>query len=136
MAGQEVLGFNEEQKSPQVACLGRGGRPHLFPPWFGVHDRKLVFETYTRSQKIVNLRRDPRITVLLEDGLEYERLRGVMSKGTATLVDDEKGLHDLARAAAEHNQRGQEDRQSTRPNSRHGPTPYADCCVQSKSKQL
>ena len=46
------------------------------------------------------------ITVLLEDGLEYERLRGVMIKGTATLVDDEKGLHDLARAVVEHNQPG------------------------------
>jgi len=43
---------------------------------------------------------------LLEDGLEYERLRGVMIKGTATLVDDEKGLHDLARAVVEHNQPG------------------------------
>lgn len=106
MTDDERATFIEEQKSLQVACLGRDGSPHLSTLWFGVIDGKLVFETYTRSQKIVNLRRDPRITVLLEDGLEYERLRGVMIKGTATLVDDEKGLHDLARAVVEHNQPG------------------------------
>ena len=52
----------------------------------------------------MNLRRDPRITVLLEDGLEYNLLRGVMIKGTATLVDDGDGLHRIARAIVARNQ--------------------------------
>lgn len=104
MTEDEVTAFVEEQKNLQVACLDRDGSPHLSTLWFAVMDGKLVFETYTRSQKIVNLRRDPRITVLLEDGLEYSLLRGVMIKGTATLVDDDDGLHRIARAVVARNQ--------------------------------
>jgi ribosomal protein L20A (L18A) len=60
-------------------------------------DNKIVFETYTRSQKIVNLHRDPRITVLVEDGLEYQNLRGVMIQGTATLHEDQEAVQGFAR---------------------------------------
>ncbi len=104
MTEEEVAVFIEEQKNLQVACLDLDGSPHLSTLWFAVIDGKLVFETYTTSQKIVNLRRDPRITVLLEDGLEYNLLRGVMIKGTATLVDDGDGLHRIARAIVARNQ--------------------------------
>ncbi|MBC8195254.1 MAG: pyridoxamine 5'-phosphate oxidase family protein [Acidimicrobiia bacterium] len=106
MTDDEVTVFIDGQKSLQVACIDRDGSPHLSTLWFAVLDKKLAFETYTRSQKIVNLRRDPRITVLLEDGLEYDKLRGVMIKGTATLVDDGDGLHRIARAVVERNQPG------------------------------
>ncbi|MBL6924833.1 MAG: pyridoxamine 5'-phosphate oxidase family protein [Acidimicrobiia bacterium] len=106
MTDDEVTVFIDGQKSLQVACIDRDGSPHLSTLWFAVLDKKLAFETYTRSQKIVNLRRDPRITVLLEDGLEYDKLRGVMIKGTARLVDDGDGLHRIARAVVERNQPG------------------------------
>ena len=104
MTEDEVAVFIEEQKSLQVACLDLDGSPHLSTLWFAVMDGKLVFDTYTRSQKIVNLRRDPRITVLLEDGLEYNLLRGVMIKGTAALVDDGDDLHQIARTVVARNQ--------------------------------
>jgi len=106
MTDDEVMVFIDGLKSLQVACIDRDGSPHLSTLWFAVLDKKLAFETYTRSQKIVNLRRDPRITVLLEDGLEYDKLRGVMIKGTATLVDAGDGLHRIARAVVERNQPG------------------------------
>ncbi|MDP6281561.1 MAG: pyridoxamine 5'-phosphate oxidase family protein [Acidimicrobiales bacterium] len=104
MAEDEISAFIEEQKNLQVACLDLDGSPHLSTLWFAILDGRLAFETYTSSQKIVNLRRDPRITVLLEDGVEYNRLRGVMIKGIATLVDDGDGLHRIARAIVARNQ--------------------------------
>jgi general stress protein 26 len=106
MTDVELATFIEEQKSLQVACREKDGSIHLSTLWFAVVDDLLAFGTYSKSQKILNLQRDDRITVLLEDGETYETLRGVMIKGTATLVDDEKGLHDLARAVVEHNQPG------------------------------
>lgn len=72
----------------QVATLGRNGSPHLAPMWFVMDDRKIVFRSFTKSQKIVNLMRDPRITVLAEAGDGYAELQGVMIKGTARLVTD------------------------------------------------
>jgi PPOX class probable F420-dependent enzyme len=72
----------------QVATLGKDGSPHLAPMWFVMDDGKIVVRSFTKSQKIVNLMRDPRITVLAETGDAYADLRGVMIKGTARLVTD------------------------------------------------
>ena len=71
-----------------VGSVGRDGMPHLAPMWYVMQDDKIVFRSFTKSQKIVNLRRDPRITILLETGEAYEELRGVMIRGRAVLIDD------------------------------------------------
>lgn len=104
MTDDEIAGFLDAQKSLQVGTLERDGSIHLSTLWFAVVDQRIVFETYTKSQKILNLRRDPRITVLAEDGLVYEELRGVMIKGTATLVDDPAEVHPLALEVLTRNQ--------------------------------
>ena len=83
MSDEEIWKFIEEQKSLQVATLGKDGMPHLTTLWFALVDGEIVFETFTKSQKVVNLRRDPRISVLLEDGEEYNKLRGVSIQGRA-----------------------------------------------------
>ena len=67
-------------------------------------DGDIVFETFTKSQKIVNLKRDPRIAVLLEDGTEYNQLRGVSINGRAELHDDPEVVHPYALAVMRRNQ--------------------------------
>jgi PPOX class probable F420-dependent enzyme len=57
-----------------------------------VVDGEIWFETKAKSQKAVNLRRDPRITFLLEDGLTYDTLRGVSFEGTAEIVEDPEAV--------------------------------------------
>ncbi len=103
MTHAEVEAFIEAQKSLQVGTVERDGSVHLSTLWFAVVDGRVVFETYTKSQKIKNLQRDPRITLLLEDGLTYETLRGVMIKGTARLTSDPAEVHPLALAVMERN---------------------------------
>jgi PPOX class probable F420-dependent enzyme len=88
MSPEELGVFLEEGRTLQVASLHRDGRPHLVPMWYVVEDGKVVFRSFTRSQKIVNLRRDPRLSVLVERGEAYAELRGVMIEGRARLVDD------------------------------------------------
>ncbi|NIR38058.1 MAG: pyridoxamine 5'-phosphate oxidase, partial [Actinobacteria bacterium] len=51
----------------------------------------------TKSQRIVNLRRDPRVTALVETGVGYDELRGVMVRGTAVLEDDPVRVLDVYR---------------------------------------
>jgi len=73
----------------QVASLGIDGRPHLVPMWFAEDDEGLLaFTTYGKSQKVVNLERDPRITVLAETGTAYNEVRGLSIDGTAEVVRD------------------------------------------------
>lgn len=89
MTGTEVQRFlSEGARVLHVATIGRDGAPHLAPMWFVMDDGRAVFRSFTKSQKIVNLRRDPRLTVLVETGGAYAELKGVMIRGTARLVDD------------------------------------------------
>ncbi len=104
MDAEEIAEFIEEQKSLQVGTINSDGSIHLSTLWFAVVDDLIVFETYTSSQKVVNLERDPRITVLLEDGLEYNNLRGVMIKGVANLVSEPTEVKEIAREVIKRNQ--------------------------------
>ena len=56
--------------------------------WYVMEDGKVVFRSFSKSQKIVNLTRNPNLTVLVETGDGYSQLQGVMIKGTARLIDD------------------------------------------------
>lgn len=96
MSDDEVWAFLDEARHLQVATLGRDGSPHLMTLWFARAGPALVFPSYTRSQKVVNLRRDPRIAVLAEAGSTYDELRGVSINGRAELVDDDPRRIDLA----------------------------------------
>jgi len=104
MTDSEIAAFLDAQKSLQVGTSERDGSIHLSTLWFALVDGAIVFETYTKSQKIKNLERDARITVLAEDGVVYEELRGVMIKGTARLVSDPAEVHPLALAVLTRNQ--------------------------------
>ncbi len=65
--------------------------------WYGFLDGDIVFETFAKSQKVQNLRRDGRITVLVEDGDEYGELRGVEIVGTGEILEDPVEILAVAR---------------------------------------
>lgn len=88
MSDDEVAAFLAERRKLHVATLDRHGSPHLVPMYFLVVDGAVTFWTYTASQKVLNLRRDPRITVMAEDGEAYFDLRGVQVAGRARLTSD------------------------------------------------
>jgi len=88
MSEAEVASFLREQVKVQVASLDRDGGPHLTTLFYVMDGERIAFWTYGRSQKIRNLERDPRISCLVEDGLDYFELRGVSIRGRAELVRD------------------------------------------------
>lgn len=88
MSDDEVRDFIAGQKTLQLATINKDGTPHLVAMWFGLQGGKLVIETFEKSQKALNLRRDPRLTCLLESGTEYNQLKGVQIKGRAKLVSE------------------------------------------------
>ncbi len=92
MSDQEVAAFVEQSRTATMATIGPNGMPHLVAMWFAVLDGQIWFETKTRSQKAVNLRRDARITCLVEDGLTYDTLRGVSIEGRGVIVEDPDAL--------------------------------------------
>jgi len=88
MTDDEITTFIEQSRTATMATIGKTGMPHLVAMWYAVVDGDICFETKTKSQKAVNLRRDPRIVVSIEDGWTYETLRGVSIEGTAELTED------------------------------------------------
>jgi PPOX class probable F420-dependent enzyme len=88
MSDAEVADFVAGSRTGTLATVGPDGQPHLTAMWFGVVDGEIWLETKAKSQKAVNLKRDPRVSFLLEDGLTYDTLRGVSFEGTAEIVED------------------------------------------------
>lgn len=86
---RELEQFLVEQMKVQVATVGPDGAPHLTTLFYALDDAgRITFWTYGSSQKILNLRRDPRVSALVEDGDDYFELRGVSIRGTARLVEE------------------------------------------------
>ena len=88
MTADETAAFLDEQRILNVASIGPTGHPHLVAMWFVMIDGRPTFWTFGKSQKAVNLRRDPRISALVEAGDSYNELRGVELEGTAELIED------------------------------------------------
>ena len=88
MTNDEVGDFLRGRHTLQVATIGPTGHPHLVAMWYGFLGDRVAFWTYGRSQKVVNIRRDPKMTCLVEEGDDYAELRGVELVGTAVVIDD------------------------------------------------
>src|SRR5690348_3280916 len=100
MDEQEVTDFLARHRKVQVATIGRDGTPHLSTLFYVLDEGRIAFWTYASSQKVVNLRRDPRISCLVEDGEDYFELRGVTVTGKARLLEEYDDIHALGSRVA------------------------------------
>ena len=89
MSDDELRSFLRSSKTIIINSNGPGGYPHPMPMWFAVDDDGSVrMTTFRKSQKVLNLERDPRVSLLIEAGEEYSQLRGAVLYGRARVVDD------------------------------------------------
>jgi len=98
MNDEEIRAFLEEQRTLQVATIDHDGWPHLIAMWYVLINDQIAFWTYAKSQKVVNLRRDDRLTCLVETGERYDELRGVQIKGRAIINDDRETVQRIGEA--------------------------------------
>jgi PPOX class probable F420-dependent enzyme len=86
MTDDEVRQFLDQTRTIILCSIGKDGFPHPMPMWFGLEeDGTVVMTTFTKSQKIQNLKRDPRVSLLAEAGESYSELRGVVIRGNAEI---------------------------------------------------
>ena len=88
MSEEEVQALLDECRRAQVGTINPDGSVHLVPLAFMWFDGRLAFWTDPASRKVKNLRRDPRITCLIETGSKFEEFRAVQITGRATVIDD------------------------------------------------
>ncbi len=88
LTADEVAALVTASRTATMATNGPSGTPHLVAMWFAVIDGVIWFESKAKAQKVVNLQRDDRMTVLIEDGDTYDTLRGVSLEGRGVVIDD------------------------------------------------
>jgi PPOX class probable F420-dependent enzyme len=101
MSTDEVDAFLNGRRTMSVATIGPTGHPHVVAMWYGFLDGDPAFWTFAKSQKILNLRRDPRLTALVEAGDTYSKLQGVELVGVARIVEDRDAIMAIAESVAE-----------------------------------
>ena len=87
----------ESERIVVVSSLGPRGWPHVMPLWYVPRDGDVWIWTYAKSQKVKNLERDPRATLLIETGNDYTELRGVQIEAEAELIRDLDRIVDYAK---------------------------------------
>ncbi len=84
----EVRDYLDSQKTLIIVGNGHNGYPHPMPMWFAHDpDGTIRCTTFGKSQKVLNWRRDPKATLLVESGVEYAELKGVVIYATCEIVD-------------------------------------------------
>jgi nitroimidazol reductase NimA-like FMN-containing flavoprotein (pyridoxamine 5'-phosphate oxidase superfamily) len=86
----EIRLYLETQKTLIMGTRNHDGCPHLVPMWYVMIDGRPHMHTYKRSQKVINVGRDPRGSILVEDGTAYDELRGVFVRGRFEVLDDQE----------------------------------------------
>ena len=98
MSDAEVDEFLSGRHTMNVASINHDGTIHLVAMWYAVLDGDPVFWTFGKSQKIKNLQRDPRVTLLVESGEEYGELIGVELVGKATVLTERDDIMAIGEA--------------------------------------
>jgi PPOX class probable F420-dependent enzyme len=88
MSAEEQREFLRHTKTLILSTIDHRGYPHSVPMWYEMDGATFFMTTYAKSQKAMNIRRDPRVALLAEAGETYETLKGVLIRGRATLISD------------------------------------------------
>src|SRR5439155_27188239 len=109
MTEQEVDEFLRGRHTMSLATINHDATVHLVAMWYGFLVGCGAIEAKTKSQKVRNLRRDPRMTCMVGEGDRYEELRGVELVGTAEHVEATDrmwamGVHRFRRYAGDYNE--------------------------------
>src|SRR6185295_8847053 len=93
---EEQREYLETSHTIILSSIDRRGYPHSVAMWYAADpDGTVLMTTYAKSQKIANLRRDPRCSLLVESGRTYEELKGLLIRGRASVEQDEEKVLDV-----------------------------------------
>ena len=96
MTPDEISDFLRDSRTIILVSNGKDGYPHPMPMWYGVDDDNVIYmTTFRKSQKINNLRRDPRVSLLVESGNAYTELKSVLIYTEVELIEDVEQTRDI-----------------------------------------
>jgi nitroimidazol reductase NimA-like FMN-containing flavoprotein (pyridoxamine 5'-phosphate oxidase superfamily) len=84
----EQTAFLRDNRKAALATLDQNGFPHIVAMNFIVRDGAYYMTSYGKAQKVLNIRRNPKVGVMIETGGAYAELKGVMVRGDCELIED------------------------------------------------
>jgi len=88
MTPEDVDVFLGGERMCHAASVGGDGGPHVSPLWFVWDGTSLWLTSVVKSQRWTNLMRDPRISVIIDGGVDFSELRGVEITGRVVAVGE------------------------------------------------
>ena len=98
---EEQEAFLRENRKCALATIDGDGFPHVVAMNFVVHDGAYYMTSYAKAQKVVNIRRDPKVGLMIETGSAYAELKGVMVRGHCEIVEGEEAVRQVFAWSAE-----------------------------------
>jgi PPOX class probable F420-dependent enzyme len=87
LSPEEQAAFLREHHKAALATIDQDGFPHVVGMNYLVKDGALYMTSYGKAQKVLNIRRNPRVAVMVESGASYGELRGVMVRGRCEIIE-------------------------------------------------
>jgi nitroimidazol reductase NimA-like FMN-containing flavoprotein (pyridoxamine 5'-phosphate oxidase superfamily) len=91
---EEQAAFLATNRKAALATLDKDGFPHLVAMTFGTRDGAYYMTSYAKAQKVVNIRRNPKVGLMIEAGGSYAELKGVMVRGACEIIEGEDAVRD------------------------------------------
>src|SRR5687768_3392963 len=111
LSPDEQAAFFRERKKAALATVDKDGFPHVVAMNYFARDGAFYMTSYGKAQKVVNVRRNPKVALMVESGDTYAELRGVMVRGRCEILEGE----DAVQAAFEGRAQAQSNPAPTQP---------------------
>src|SRR4030095_3243910 len=92
LSPDEQAAFFRERKKAALATIDKDGFPHVVAMNYFVRDGAFYMTSYGKAQKVVNVRRNPKVALMVESGDTYAELRGVMIRGHCEILEGEDAV--------------------------------------------
>jgi PPOX class probable F420-dependent enzyme len=101
LTAEEQEAFLRENRKAALATIDKDGFPHVVAMNFIARDGAFYMTSYGKAQKVVNIRRDPKVGLMVETGSAYAELKGVMVRGHCEIIEGEDAVHQVFAWSAE-----------------------------------
>src|SRR6266849_10286337 len=92
LSPDEQAAFFRERKKAALATIDKDGFPHVVAMNYFARDGAFYMTSYGKAQKVLNVRRNPKVALMVETGDSYAELRGVMVRGHCEIIEDAEAV--------------------------------------------
>src|SRR5262244_615873 len=97
MTPEEQQQFLARARTMMLCTIDKDGYPHAVAMAFLVKDGCIYMTSFRKAQKVVNIRRNPKVAVMVESGKRYDELKGLMIRGRCEVIDDADEVWNIMR---------------------------------------